>query len=771
MDLNALKTSRLSTCIVIVVLFATLLGVLAPTLAFAQTGTAPSCPAGSTAYKVASPDGVDIGYVCRDNQSGQTVKDTTPGSIPTSCQSWYSFWVNFPTCGGRALAVWSGGLLVAISGWILGVAGVLFNAALEFTTIGFDSQIYARISGGIEATWTAFRDIANIIIIGMFTFVALTMILGIEKFNARQMVAKVLLIAILINFSLLFTRVIIASSNFVAMQFYRAAKFDSEGAQMAIQGAQGNQVNTQFTAGISGKFAQLLGVAGVFDTKDALWKASESADSGWVALLMGLLSAAIFLAVSFVFLYASFLLIARAILFIFLLLTSSLAFASYLIPGGGFAGYGWDSWWKALLKNAVFAPLLLMLIWATIQVGSNIKMTNGTIGGLLADPGKGGNINALFSYLLILGMLYVSIKIASKFSHEIGGFNYAALAPAFGAGLLARAGGFLGRQTLGRAGLATSGYLATRAKEEAYKGNHFAARMYAGGSKQFEGVAKRDFNLMKGQLGKEIQGVAGIKKLDTLAGKNLDGFKGVQEKFVKGMAEQGKKMAMSDAEKKKVRDEAIKAQIQADPHASSSRDHAQKSEEKGRYEAIHNEITKENAATRDRFENEMRTLGRQLQQAQSSGGAGSTAARNIESQIAEARRQHESSLAEQTERIQAAKTAINRADTELKTIEGAVERAAVASGRLREFKTGPQIGEDLTRASYTSLFRATIPNKAGVDQLAKAVNKEVGKLEKKEKRKEDVEAFKDIFKEEGGGGHAPAAPEGGGAAPAGGDHH
>jgi len=761
MTLKALQTSRLSAFIVIAVLFATFFGILAPTLAFGQTGTAPSCPAGSTAYKVASPDGVDIGYVCRDNQSGQTVKDTTPGSIPTSCQSWYSFWVNFPTCGGRALAVWSGGLLVAISGWILGVAGVLFNAALEFTTIGFDSQIYARISGGIEATWTAFRDIANIIIIGMFTFVALTMILGIEKFNARQMVAKVLLIAVLINFSLLFTRVIIASSNFVATQFYKAAKFDSEGAQMAIQGAQVNNVSTQFTAGISGKFAQLLGVAGVFDTKDALWKASESADSGWVALLMGLLSAAIFLAVSFVFLYASFLLIARAILFIFLLLTSSLAFASYLIPGGGFAGYGWDSWWRALLKNAVFAPLLLLLIWATIQVGSQIKMTNGTIGGLLADPGKGGNINALFSYLLILGMLYVSIKIASKFAHEIGGFNYAAIAPAFGAGLLARAGGFLGRQVVGRTGLAASNYLGARAKTAAENENFFAARLYQSGAKQFEGVAKRDFNLMRGQLGKEIQGVAGIKKLDSLAGKNLEGFKGIQDKFVKNMAEQGKKLERTKEEKEQMRQEAIKAQLQADPHASSSRDHAEKTEEKGRYEAIHNEITKENAATRDRFENEMRTLGRQLQQAQSSGGAGSTAARNIESQIAEARRKHESDLTEQTERIKAAKSAINRADTELKAIESSVERAAVASGRLPDFKSGSELGADLVKASYTKLFRATIPNKAGVDELAKKVHKEVDKLKKKEKRKEDVDAFKEIFKEEGGGEHKAEEPKAG----------
>jgi hypothetical protein len=354
--------------------------------------------------------------------TGATAQTPTT-SQGTSCQSWGSFFWNFPTCGGRGIAVWSSSVIISMTGWILGMAGVLMNTSLEFTTIGFDTQIYNRISGGIEAVWTAFRDIANIVIIGMFTFIALSMILGLEKFNARQMVAKVLLIAILINFSLLFTRIIITSSNFVATQFYKAAQFNSEG---GVQGATGGQPYDQYSAGISGKFAQLLGVGGVLDTKDALWKASESADNGWVALLMGLLSAFIFLTVSLVFLYIAFLLIARAILFIFLLITSSLAFASYLIPGkGAIGGYGWDAWWSSLLKNAVFAPLLLMLLWATLQVGAGIKATSGSIGGLLADPAKGGNINALFSYLLILGMLYVSIKIATSFSHKIGGFDMA----------------------------------------------------------------------------------------------------------------------------------------------------------------------------------------------------------------------------------------------------------------------------------------------------------------------------------------------------------
>ena len=94
-----------------------------------------------------------------------------------------------PLCAIRGAAVWGSSGIIYMTGWFLGVAGVLMNASIELTTIGFDSQIYAD-PGRHRSVWTAFRDIANIVIIGMFTFIALTMILGIEKFNARQMVAK-----------------------------------------------------------------------------------------------------------------------------------------------------------------------------------------------------------------------------------------------------------------------------------------------------------------------------------------------------------------------------------------------------------------------------------------------------------------------------------------------------------------------------------------------------------------------------------------------------
>lgn len=680
----------------------------------------------------------------------QTTAPTTAAAQAASKNggSCTGLWALTPMCIARGVSTGLSMGVIYLAGLILSVAGAFMNGVLALTTVDFNASVYSYVAPGVQAVWTVFRDIANIIIIGMFTFIALSMILGIEKFNARQMVAKVLLIAVLINFSLLFTRMIIESSNFFAIQFYKAASF-------GIDPATGNAA----AVGISGKFGQLMGVTSVLETGDALFKAELGAwDPGIMTMALAALVVIVTLVAALLFFYIAFLLVSRTLLFIFLLITSSLAFATYLLPGSSVGGYGWSQWWSSLLKNAVFAPLLLMFLWATIQVGTGIKAISGTgsIGGLLADPTKSGNINALFCYLLIIGMLYVSIKVSSSFSHKIGGFNYAALLPAYGAGILARGAGFFGRQTFGRAGYLGNQALASRAKDAADKGNMFAARMYMSGAKQFEGIAKRDFNIMKGQLGKEISGVAGIKKLDAIAGKDRSGFKGEREEYVKGMAELGKKLERSKDEKDDIDAKRTTAMAQ---EIASSVEHQTKSREHSQNESALDTESRQKTIMEERHRNELNTLQKELEQARREGGADSVGAQNAQRRLVQARTQHATALDEQNTRIKAATQAVTRTSGELKSIQGALENAAVAAGRMpAAYKDGAEITKGLVKGSYTKALRAAIPNDAGFEKLAKDAAKEVGKIKKKEQQKEQVDILKSIVKDADGGAKKAEAP-------------
>lgn len=392
--------------------------------------------------------------------------------IPTvaTCSGITGFFATPATCIGRTLSVVIGAAVISATAWLLAAAGLLFNTLVDHTIITFGYLFTAKVGEAIGIAWSAFRDIANIVIIGMFVFIAINMILGVKEFGEKKKVARVLIIAVLLNFSLLFTKIIIDASNFTAMQFYKASQLSTEG-----EGSDQLFNVTAFSKkGISGEFIRLMGLDSLKETSKALSAAAfgDKANqyrtaNGWMALLHGLVSATLLLAAALVLLYGCFLIASRAVLLILLMVTSALAFASWLIPHN-YIEEGWDKWWRSLLKAAFFAPILMALLWMALLVARAIKPEKGALGNLVADPTGTLDLNALFSYVIIIGLLFVVFKVAGEFSQSISGFNLAqglvglaALTPLAGA---SRVMGLVGRSTVG----AGAGYVARKLYDKGY---------------------------------------------------------------------------------------------------------------------------------------------------------------------------------------------------------------------------------------------------------------------------------------------------------------
>src|SRR3989344_5248761 len=353
----------------------------------------------------------------------------TPGANqPLACSAWYEFFS--PVCWGRLFSVVIGTALIAVTAWLLAAVGLLFNLLVDHTIIAFGYLFNSTVQGAIGTAWSAFRDVANIVIIGMFVFIAINMILGVKEFGEKKKVAQVLIIAVLLNFSLLFTKVIIDASNFTAVQFYKMSQL-SGGAESAADFG----FNDKFPKkGISGQFIDLLGLGSLSEVSNALSSASYgnaknqyATANGWMALLHGLVSATLLLVAALVLLYGCILLVTRAVLLIILMATSALAFASWLIPHH-FIEQGWDTWRRALLKAAFFAPILMAMLWATLLVAQAIKPKEGALGHLIANPTGALDLNVLFSYLIVIGLLYASFRAAGDLSEGISGFNMTKLA-------------------------------------------------------------------------------------------------------------------------------------------------------------------------------------------------------------------------------------------------------------------------------------------------------------------------------------------------------
>lgn len=412
-------------------------------ISFAQTAPATAqCAAGDTLYN--APGGATFCYNTPANgqqcaagynltslpgQSNVCVTNSAATNSklePSSCSIWWGTWT-FSDCIWVPLMAWLGSWFLAIGGGVLQLAGLIFDALVNGVIIGFGQTLNTlKIMPLIKTGWTLFRDLSNILIIGMFVFIAIATILGIKEYGYKRLVARVLIIAVLMNFSLLFTELIVDVSNFTAFQFY---------ASMTNQNSQtGVVAGSQFD--IAQAFIKPMGLTSVWQGSGTLTQnIGALTGSGVQAFFFGLIGGILLLIVGGILFYGAILIAARAVVIVVLMLTASVAFTTYLIPNFAEGEYGWKGWWKALINCAVFAPLLMLFLSLSIVILQATNLNGATLSGVIANPSQliaatGGAWNIIIIYIFGVGLLFVSLKISSQFASMASGVALSAtLAP------------------------------------------------------------------------------------------------------------------------------------------------------------------------------------------------------------------------------------------------------------------------------------------------------------------------------------------------------
>ncbi len=477
--------------------------------------------------------GPPVGSTNYDPIGNVTVKDQNGKTIPPNikCSTLTDYFINMGTCLGRSLSAIIGSLLITVAAWLLEAIGLLFNYLTYYTIITFGNFNSTGVSGLVNFTnninvgWGLFRDLSNIVIIGLFTFISISIILGLKEYGAKKMVARVLIIAVLINFSLLFTKIIVDASNFTAYQFYNAAKLNGTDTPT---GAFNLDTYSQFSqSGVAGELFKFMGITGLSNTFNLLQQGADTQQNGWIILLHGLFAATMLLGVALVLLYGSFLLLTRAIMIIILMLTASIAFATHLVPA--LDKRGWSLWWESLINVAVFAPVLMIFLWITLMLAKSLAPTNGgTLGALVGDPTGSSNLSALFSYIMILGLLYASFKISSTFASMASGISFAGMAA--GALALATGGvtGLAGRALIGKSSAGGLASLQQKIEDRKAAGGKDASRFERARMQTYASLSKATFDPTKTKLGAAATKGAPGSSLFKDAGKG--GFVGVKDR-------------------------------------------------------------------------------------------------------------------------------------------------------------------------------------------------------------------------------------------------
>lgn len=500
--------------------------------------------------------------------------DKGPGTATTCESSLFAMWSPW-TCLMRSISVYFSSSTIAITAWFLTLSGSLLNYVVETTVISFSSSIYAAVNNtespvSLNVVWAVFRDLANIAILGAFTFIAISIILGKVTFNNKRLVANVLVAALLINFSLVFSRVIVQTAGITSCQFYKVivdqdtcenksgSSFDTVVSTLSVN----NTVTTISTPspivtkdGLAGSFLRIVGIGGFKETSNSLTKLANDKDGGVsVVLLHGVFTSLFLLVAVIVFLVMAIILTLRAGALLFLMCISPFAFAAYAIPQ-------WSSkfgqWWEALIRQAFFAPFLLILLWMTSAFGKALTNGKGVIGQALAEPAKATSVQSIFLYLFVMGMLVMSVYLALRFARSLSGMQIGTMigtlpvvAGSLGAGALLR--NRLGGAAYGRAHELERKIELTK-RDMSINPKDYAATMKSLNTQRGKALttAGKDFNLMNTKPMQGLAGLAGLKGVWGGATKG-GGYTGRVEAKAKEKTDDYKSMVSSDKDKQEV---------------------------------------------------------------------------------------------------------------------------------------------------------------------------------------------------------------------------
>ena len=133
-------------------------------------------------------------------------------------------------------------------------AGVVFCEALLAVNLSLNGPAYALTF--ISTGWTTARDLANMAFLFILIYIAFTIMLEAETSGTMSLLAGVIVIALLVNFSFFFTRIVIDAGNILSIQFYNSITAPSVQATSgggSVQGAIASGVSAATGVGANTK--------------------------------------------------------------------------------------------------------------------------------------------------------------------------------------------------------------------------------------------------------------------------------------------------------------------------------------------------------------------------------------------------------------------------------------------------------------------------------------------------------------------------------------
>lgn len=340
-----------------------------------------------------------------------------------------------------------------LGGWLAYIGGYFFSVMVQLSV---NSTAYALQF--LTEGWTYVRDIANMAFIFILVYLAFTVMLRADTTGTMRALAGVIVVALLINFSFLITRVVIDAGNLLAVQFYNA--IPSSG---TVHGGTSKDLTTSIM--------DSLGVQSLTNTTQfQAWRGANPSGVGTFASNFLTLSVIyIAVGVAYALLFATFLMVGvkfllRTVGLWFIIIASPIAFVAGALPN---TRKYFIRWAEYLIKFSFYPAIFLFSFFLLTKIMSGLAGENGLAASILNYATNTNETNTLIIIAsnianvgvrlgFAIALMYVALRASDWLVTE--GSSMARSAVSYAGRATFGTVGLAGRGTIGTAG----GYLAQR---------------------------------------------------------------------------------------------------------------------------------------------------------------------------------------------------------------------------------------------------------------------------------------------------------------------
>lgn len=304
-----------------------------------------------------------------------------------------------------AIVKFGGNAILAFFASIVGIAGLFLDFIIRLTIV--DMSRILRNSSGLTEAWAFFRDIANMLFI--FTLIYLGVLLILNKSEGvKRLVTQVIIAALLINFSLFFTKAAVDISNIFTLQLYSILNPDGQPFsetlfdKLKIVKLYDTEAPQGQDSTLSQETINILAEIGRFITRVVF------------AVIIMLVAALCFFAFAF-------LLIQRFLILIYLMVISPLYFLGRAFPLAKSLGSNWP---RSLLNQCLFPPIFFALLIAIFFFLTDVagdqaySVVTGNNAQATFKDQLGFSLSDTIQYFIIIAAFVGALKLAIKTATE-----------------------------------------------------------------------------------------------------------------------------------------------------------------------------------------------------------------------------------------------------------------------------------------------------------------------------------------------------------------